>query len=80
MVFLFAVLAGTHWIIRYLKPVSLYIIRKFFGVGVLAIAVQRMFGNLIKVLHPSEDVKATAPVIATTHVDAISGNVEGVSF
>lgn len=80
MVFLFAVLVGTHWITRYLKPVSLYIIRKFFGVVVLAIAVQLMFGNLIKVLHPSEEVKTTAPVIATTHVDAVSGNVEGISF
>ena len=49
MVVLWGVLKGTHWMMKYLGPVSLYIIRKFFGVIVLAIAVQLMFGNLVKV-------------------------------
>ncbi|MBO7408268.1 MAG: MarC family protein [Paludibacteraceae bacterium] len=49
MVVLWGVLRGTHWMMKYLGPVSLYIIRKFFGVIVLAIAVQLMFGNLVKV-------------------------------
>jgi len=49
MLVLWAVLAGTHWLTKYLNPISLYIIRKFFGVIVLAIAVQLMFANLVKV-------------------------------
>lgn len=49
MVVLWGVLRGTHWMMKYLGQVSLYIIRKFFGVIVLAIAVQLMFGNLVKV-------------------------------
>ncbi len=49
MVVLWGVLKGTHLMMKYLGPVSLYIIRKFFGVIVLAIAVQLMFGNLVKV-------------------------------
>ncbi len=78
MVFLYLVLAGTNWITQYLKPVSLYIIRKFFGVVVLAIAVQLMFGNLVKVFHPN-DVQ-TAPVISSSVVDAVSGNTAMPGF
>lgn len=78
MVFLYVVLVGTRWIMRYLKPVSLYIIRKFFGVIVLAIAVQLMFGNLVKVFH--HDNSQTAPVITTDVVDAISGNTHTIGF
>ena len=43
---LYGVLAGTHWLTKYLGKTSLYIIRKFFGIIVLAIACKLMFGNL----------------------------------
>lgn len=43
---LYLVLIGTHWLTRYLGQTSLYIIRKFFGIIVLAIACKLMFGNL----------------------------------
>ena len=43
---LYGVLVGTHWLTRYLGKTSLYIIRKFFGIIVLAIACKLMFGNL----------------------------------
>lgn len=70
MLVLYLVLKGTHWLSQYLKPVSLYIIRKFFGVIVLAMSVQLVFANLVKVFHPDED-KPTAPIISsvtpTTH-------------
>ncbi|MCQ2342897.1 MAG: MarC family protein [Paludibacteraceae bacterium] len=78
MLFLYIVLAGTNWLTQYLKPVSLYIIRKFFGVIVLAIAVQLMFGNLVKVFH--RDETPVAPVITTETVDAVSGNFETIGF
>lgn len=78
MIFLFVVLAGTHWLTQYLKPVSLYIIRKFFGVVCLAIACQLMFGNFVKVFHHEET--PVAPVITTQHVDAISGNTTIANF
>jgi len=79
MLFLFFVLVGTHWLTRYLGPISLYIIRKFLGVVVLAIAVQLMFGNLIKVFHP-EDNETSAPMITAPVVDAISGNTAMPGF
>ena len=43
---LYAVLKGTRWLMKYLGKNTLYIIRKFFGIIVLAIACQLMFGNL----------------------------------
>lgn len=46
IVILFVVLTGTHWLMKYLGKNTLYIIRKFFGIIVLAIACQLMFGNL----------------------------------
>lgn len=46
---LYAVLVGTHWLTKYLGQTSLYIIRKFFGIIVLAIACKLMFGNLAAV-------------------------------
>ncbi len=49
IVILFLVLIGTHWLMKYLGKNSLYIIRKFFGIIVLAIACQLMFGNLAAV-------------------------------
>lgn len=49
MVVLYLVLVGTHWLTKYLGQVSLYIIRKFFGIIVLAISCKLMFGNLAAV-------------------------------
>jgi len=43
---LYLVLVGTHWLTKYLGNVSLYIIRKFFGIIVLAISCKLMFANL----------------------------------
>ena len=43
---LYLVLIGTHGLTKYLGQTSLYIIRKFFGIIVLAIACKLMFGNL----------------------------------
>lgn len=48
---LYFVLIGTHWLTKYLGQTALYIIRKFFGIIVLAIACKLMFGNLAKVFH-----------------------------
>ena len=42
----YAVLVGTNWLTKYLGQTSLYIIRKFFGIIVLAIACKLMFANL----------------------------------
>ncbi|MCR5050380.1 MAG: MarC family protein [Paludibacteraceae bacterium] len=49
MVVLYLVLIGTHWLTKYLGATALYIIRKFFGVIVLAISCKLMFGNLATV-------------------------------
>ena len=46
MVVLYLVLVGTNWLTKYLGQTSLYIIRKFFGIIVLAISCKLMFGNL----------------------------------
>ena len=46
---LFAVLKGTKWLNKYLGQTSLYILRKFFGIIVLAIACKLMFANLATV-------------------------------
>ena len=46
IVVLYLVLIGTHWLTKYLGQTSLYIIRKFFGIIVLAIACKLMFANL----------------------------------
>lgn len=43
---LYFVLIGTHWLTKYLGKTALYIIRKFFGIIVLAIACKLMFANL----------------------------------
>ena len=46
---LYLVLIGTHWLTKFMGQTALYIIRKFFGIIVLAIACNLMFGNLVKV-------------------------------
>lgn len=49
MVVLYLVLIGTNWLTKYLGNTALYIIRKFFGIIVLAISCKLMFGNLASV-------------------------------
>ena len=49
MIVLYIVLVGTHWLTKFMGNTTLYIIRKFFGIIVLAIACNLMFGNLVKV-------------------------------
>lgn len=46
---LFGVLSGTKWLTKYLGQTSLYILRKFFGIIVMAIACKLMFANLAMV-------------------------------
>jgi multiple antibiotic resistance protein len=43
---LYIVLIGTEWLSKYIGQTTMYIIRKFFGIIVLAIACKLMFGNL----------------------------------
>lgn len=43
---LYLVLVGTDWLSKYIGQTTMYIIRKFFGIIVLAIACKLMFGNL----------------------------------
>lgn len=43
---LYLVLIMTDWLVQYMGKTALYIIRKFFGIIVLAIAVKLMFGNI----------------------------------
>ena len=49
MIVLYLVLIGTNWLTKYLGTTALYIIRKFFGIIVLAISCKLMFGNLAAV-------------------------------
>ena len=51
IVVLFIILTATSWLMKYLGNTSIYIIRKFFGIIVLAIACQLIFGNFALVLH-----------------------------
>lgn len=46
---LFGVLSGTKWLTKYIGQTSLYILRKFFGIIVLAIACKLIFANLAMV-------------------------------
>ena len=78
---LYLVLIGTHWLTKYLGQTSLYIIRKFFGIIVLAIACKLMFGNLATVFHWNEKEEPPTEIINTidTHEEFIgdeSGNGE----
>ena len=49
MLVLYLVLVGTNWLTKYLGTTALYIIRKFFGIIVLAISCKLMFGNLAQI-------------------------------
>lgn len=57
MLVLYLVLVGTNWLTKFLGQTALYIIRKFFGIIVLAIACKLMFGNLVTVFHPKEEAE-----------------------
>ena len=46
IIVLYIVLVGTDWLSKYIGQTTMYIIRKFFGIIVLAIACKLMFGNL----------------------------------
>ena len=74
---LYLVLIGTHWLTKYLGQTSLYIIRKFFGIIVLAIACKLMFGNLATVFQ-NEKEELQTEIINTidTHEEFI-GNESG---
>ena len=48
-ILLFLVLTGTNWLNKYVGQTLLYILRKFFGIIVLAIACKLMFANLAMV-------------------------------
>ena len=74
---LYFVLIGTHWLTKYLGQTSLYIIRKFFGIIVLAIACKLMFGNLATVFQ-NEKEELQTEIINTidTHEEFI-GNESG---
>lgn len=48
-VLLFLILAGTNWLNKYIGQTVLYILRKFFGIIVLAIACKLMFANIAMV-------------------------------
>ena len=67
---LFAILTGTKWLHKYLGQTSLYILRKFFGIIVLAIACKLMFGNLAGIFksqpNPSTSKPAAVSVVDTT--------------
>ena len=49
IVVLYLVLIGTDWLSKYIGQTAMYIIRKFFGIIVLAISCKLMFGNLAAV-------------------------------
>ena len=49
MVVLFGVLAGTRWLMKYVGKNAIYVLRKFFGIIVLAISCKLMFGNLAQI-------------------------------
>lgn len=45
-VVLYGVLKGTHWLSKHVGQTTLYILRKFFGIIVLAISCKLIFANL----------------------------------
>lgn len=67
MAVLYTVLVATHWLTKFMGQTTLYIIRKFFGIIVLAIACNLMFGNLVKVFRPS-----AKEAVQTENVESIN--------
>jgi len=67
MAVLYIVLVATHWLTKFMGQTTLYIIRKFFGIIVLAIACNLMFGNLVKVFRPS-----AKEAVQTENVESIN--------
>lgn len=76
MIFLYFVLRFTHFIAKYSGEVTTYIIRKFFGIIVLAIAIKLFTTNLNIAASPSvdatpapvEQVQASTPDNADTQI------------
>ena len=69
IIVLYVVLVGTNWLTKYLGQTSLYIIRKFFGIIVLAIACKLMFGNLAKVFKPTSAEPEQQTIEQTINTD-----------
>lgn len=74
---LYGVLVGTHWLTKFMGNTTLYIIRKFFGIIVLAIACNLMFGNLVKVFKPELTKKDKQE--QTTEITETTQNTETTS-
>ena len=66
MAVLYVVLVATHWLTKFMGQTTLYIIRKFFGIIVLAIACNLMFGNLVKVFKPELNKPAQTEQVQET--------------
>lgn len=49
VIVLYVFLRGTDWLTEHLGPVSMYIVRKFFGIIAFAISIQLVFSNLVLV-------------------------------
>ena len=75
---LYLVLIGTNWLTKYMGQTSLYIIRKFFGIIVLAIACKLMFGNLATVFKQKEEpqTEQVEPATETTETTQTTLNTD----
>lgn len=62
LVFVYLVLKTTHLIERLLGPSGIAILRRVFGIILLAIAIKIVSSNIGKVLHPSSEPAASAPI------------------
>lgn len=74
---LYFVLIGTHWLTKYLGQTSLYIIRKFFGIIVLAIACKLMFGNLATVFQNEKEELQTEIINTIDNHEEFIGDESG---
>ncbi len=74
---LYLVLIGTHWLTKYLGQTSLYIIRKFFGIIVLAIACKLMFGNLATVFQNEKEELQTEIINTIDNHEEFIGDESG---
>ncbi len=76
IIVIYLVLVGIEWFTKHMSAVSLYIIRKFFGVIAMAIAVQLMFGNLVKVFRP--EVAQTKTPVAVEDKTVVSADTQSL--
>jgi multiple antibiotic resistance protein len=61
LVFVYTVLKTTHLIERLLRPSGIAILRRVFGIILMAIAIKIVSSNIGKVLHPDAPPTASAP-------------------